>query len=64
MKGVMRFLKKGNLSPRYFGFLEFIECVGHVVYRLDLPPNLLSVHPVIYVPMLKRYHSEGDYIIK
>ncbi|KAK4734240.1 hypothetical protein R3W88_008501 [Solanum pinnatisectum] len=64
MKGVMRFGKKGKLSPRYIGPNEILECVGSVAYRLTLPPNLSGVHLVFHVSMLKRYHGDGDYIIK
>ncbi|WMV13781.1 hypothetical protein MTR67_007166 [Solanum verrucosum] len=64
MKGVMRFGKKGKLSPRYIGPFEILECVEPVAYRLALPPNLSSVHLVFHVSMLKKYHGDGDYIIK
>ncbi|KAK4723442.1 hypothetical protein R3W88_026221 [Solanum pinnatisectum] len=64
MKGVMRFDKKGKLSPRYIGPFEIFECVGPVAYKLTLPPNLSRVHMVFHVSMLKRYHGDGDYIIK
>ncbi|WMV50348.1 hypothetical protein MTR67_043733 [Solanum verrucosum] len=37
---------------------------GPLAYRLALPPNLSGVHSVFHVSMLKRYHSDGDYIIK
>ncbi|WMV46931.1 hypothetical protein MTR67_040316 [Solanum verrucosum] len=64
MKGVIRFGKKGKLSPRYIGPFEILDCVGPVAYRLALPPNLSGVHLVFHVSMLKRYHGDGDYIIK
>ncbi|KAK4708550.1 hypothetical protein R3W88_029475 [Solanum pinnatisectum] len=64
MKRVMRFGKKGKLSSRYIDPFEILECVGSVAYRLALPPNLSSVHPVFHVSMLKRYHGDRYYIIK
>ena len=64
MKGVMRFGKTGNFSPRYIGPFEIFEYEGPVAYRLDLPSNLCGVHPVFHMSMLKRYHGDRDYIIK
>ncbi|XP_059277580.1 uncharacterized protein LOC132031634 [Lycium ferocissimum] len=62
-KGVMRFGKKGKLSPRFIGPFEILSPVGEVAYELSLPPGLSGVHPVFYVSMLKRYHGDGSYII-
>ena len=36
-KGVVRFGKKGKLSPRYNGLYQVIERVGKGAYRLELP---------------------------
>ena len=64
MKGVIRFGKKDKLSHRYIGQFKVLDCVGLVAYRLALPPSLSGVHPVFHVSMLKKYHGDGDYIIK
>ncbi|XP_073133837.1 uncharacterized protein [Henckelia pumila] len=43
-KGVLRFGKKGKLSPRYIGPFEILDKVGTRAYRVALPPNLEDVH--------------------
>ena len=64
MKGVMRFGKRGKLSPRYFGPFEVLKRIGEVAYELALPPALLGVHPVFHLSMVKRYHGDGTCIIR
>ena len=64
MKGVMRFGKRGKLRPRYIGPFEVLKCVGEVAYELALPPELSGVHPVFHVSMMKKYHGDGNYIIR
>ena len=54
MKGVMRFGKRGKLSPRYIGPFEVLKRVGEVAYELALPPGLSGVHLVFHVSMLKK----------
>ena len=54
-KKVMRFGKKGKLSPRFIGPYEVIEKVGPVACRLALPPDLEKIHNVFHVSMLRRY---------
>ncbi|GKF49553.1 retrotransposon protein, putative, ty3-gypsy subclass, partial [Tanacetum coccineum] len=48
-KGVVRFVKKGKLAPRFVRPFEIIEKVGHVVYRLELPKELNGVHDTFHV---------------
>ena len=64
MKGVMIFGKRGKLSPRYIGPFEILEHIGTVVYTFALPPNFSCVHLLFHASMLKRYHGNGDNIIK
>ena len=51
-KGVVRFGKKGKLSPRYIRLYQVIERVGDVAYRLELPSELAKVHKVFHVSIL------------
>ena len=63
LKGVMRFGKKGKLSPRFIGPFEILERIGKVAYRLALSPDLASVYNVFNVSMLKKYISDPSHIL-
>ena len=63
LKGVMRFGKKGKLSPRYMGPFEIIERIGKVAYRLALSPDLSAVHNVFHVSMLKKYVPDPSHVL-
>ena len=52
-RGVVRFGKRGKLSPRYIGPFEVLEMVGMVAYWLALPPSLSGVHAVFHISMLQ-----------
>ncbi|WMV41326.1 hypothetical protein MTR67_034711 [Solanum verrucosum] len=54
MKGVMRFGKKGKLSPWYIGPYRIVKRIGNVAYELELPQELAAVHPVFHIFMLKK----------
>ena len=62
-KKVMRFGKKGKLSPRFIGPYEMIEKVGPVAYRLALPPELEKIHNVFHVSILRRYRTDPSYVV-
>ena len=55
MKGVMKFFKKGMLSPRYVGPYDIYKLVSKVVYELKLPTELAPVHPVFHVSTFKKH---------
>ncbi|KAA3484624.1 DNA/RNA polymerases superfamily protein [Gossypium australe] len=57
-KKVLRFGRKGKLSPRFIGPYEIIERVGPVAYRLLLLSELEKIHNVFHVLMLRRYRSD------
>ncbi|KZV39789.1 Retrotransposon protein, Ty3-gypsy subclass [Dorcoceras hygrometricum] len=63
MKGVMRFCKKGKLSPRYIGPYEIMDKVVTLAYRLPLPPHLSSVHSVFHVSALRKYVPHPSHIL-
>ncbi|KAM2294400.1 hypothetical protein ACFX1S_034308 [Malus domestica] len=62
-KGVVRFGKKGKLSPRYIGPYMITKRVGEVAYTLELPPELSKVHDVFHVSMLRHYVSDPSHVI-
>ncbi|GKA96128.1 putative reverse transcriptase domain-containing protein, partial [Tanacetum coccineum] len=57
---MVRFGKKGKLTPRYVGPFEIVECIGPVAYRLKLPQELSCVHDTFHVSNLKKCLAEPD----
>ncbi|CAN4106316.1 unnamed protein product [Withania somnifera] len=64
MRGVMRFGRRGKLSPAYIDPYEILERVGDVAYKLALPPITSAVHPAFHVSMLRRYMSDESHVIQ
>ena len=62
-KGVVRFGKRGKLSPRFIGPFEILERVGTVAYRLALPPSMLGVHEVFHISMLRKYTLDPAHVV-
>ncbi|KAL0546073.1 hypothetical protein IC582_015978 [Cucumis melo] len=63
MKGVLRFERRGKLSPRFVGPFEIIERIGPVAYRLALSPSLSIVHDVFHVSMLRKYMTDPSHVV-
>ncbi|KAK1423394.1 hypothetical protein QVD17_18696 [Tagetes erecta] len=53
-KGVIRFRKRGKLSPRFIGPFKIINRVGQVAYRLELPEELNGIHNTFHVSYLRK----------
>ena len=62
-RGVVRFGKRGKLSPWFIGPFEILERVGTVTYRLALPPSMSSVHEVFHVSMLQKYTPDPTHVV-
>ena len=62
-RGVVRFGKRGKLSPRFIGPFEILERVGTVAYRLALSPSMSGVHEVFHVSMLRKYTPDPTHVV-
>ena len=62
-RSVIRFGKRGKLSPRYIGPFEVLERVSAVAYWLALSSSLSSVHEVVHVSMLRKYTLDPTHIV-
>ncbi|GKF51666.1 hypothetical protein Tco_0148133 [Tanacetum coccineum] len=57
-KGVVRFIKRGKLNPRYVGPFKVLAKVGDVAYTLELPQELIKVHHTFHVSNLKKCYAD------
>ena len=62
-RGVVRFGKRGKLSPRFIRPFEILERVDTIAYRLALPPNMSGVHEIFHVSMLRRYTPNPAHVV-
>ena len=62
-KKVLRFGRKGKLSPRFIGPYRILKRVGLVTYQLELTLDLDCIHDVFHVSMLRRYRFDPTHIV-
>ena len=62
-KGVVRFGKRGKLSPRFIRPFEILERVDTVMYRLALAPSMSGVHEVFHVSILRKYTPDPAHVV-
>ena len=62
-RGVVRFGKRGKLSPRFIGPFEILERRGIVAYRSALLPSMSSVHEVFHVSMIQKYTPDPAHVV-
>ena len=62
MKRVIRFGKKGKLSPRYVGPFEVLERAGEVAYKIALPPALSEIHNVFHDSIVRKYIPDPSHV--
>ena len=60
---MVRFGKRGKLSPRNIRPFKVLEKVGTVAYRLTLQPSLSGVHAVFHVSMLQKYTLDPTHMV-
>ncbi|GJU21836.1 hypothetical protein Tco_1155178 [Tanacetum coccineum] len=62
-KGVVRFVKRGKLNPRYVGPFKVLAKVRKVAYRLELPQELSRVNHTLYVSNLKKCYADEPLVM-
>jgi hypothetical protein len=62
-KGVLRFGKRGKLSPRFIGPFKIIKKVNEQAFQLDLPPELKGIHNTFHVCYLRKCNANEEDVI-
>ncbi|KAJ9552714.1 hypothetical protein OSB04_016759 [Centaurea solstitialis] len=59
-KGIIRFGKRGKLSPRFLGPFNILEKIGLQACRLELPPEMDGIHHTFHVCYLRKCLAEEE----
>ena len=62
-RGVVRFGKRGKLSPSFIEPFEILKTIGTIAYRLALLPSMIGVHEVFHVSMLRKYTPDPAHVV-
>ncbi|XP_024962438.1 uncharacterized protein LOC112502687 [Cynara cardunculus var. scolymus] len=62
-KGIIRFGKRGKLSPRFLGPFKVLARVGLQAYKLELPPEMAEIHNTFHVCYLRKCLAEEERVI-
>ncbi|XP_024995271.1 uncharacterized protein LOC112528474 [Cynara cardunculus var. scolymus] len=62
-KGIIRFGKRGKLSPRFLGPFKVLARVGLQAYKLELPSEMSGIHNTFHVCYLGKCLTEEDSVI-
>ena len=62
-RGVVRFGKRGKLSPRFIGPFKILERVGTIAYRIALLLGMSGVYEVFHISMLWRYTPDPTLVV-
>ncbi|XP_039056308.1 uncharacterized protein LOC120199216 [Hibiscus syriacus] len=60
---ILRFGRKGKLSPLFIRPYRIIHRVRPVAYQLELPPELARIHDVFHVFVLIRYGPDLSHVL-
>ncbi|KAI3693283.1 hypothetical protein L6452_33116 [Arctium lappa] len=62
-KGIIRFGKRGKLSPRFLGPFKVLKRVGLQAYQLELPPEMDGIHNTFHVCYFRKCLAEEESVI-
>ena len=62
-RGVVRFGKRGKLSPSFIEPFKILKRIDTIAYRLALPPSMIGVHEVFHISMLRKYTPDPAHVV-